>query len=132
MTRVNTFSLFSSQFSVHMSITPEIQALVDRLNQELGEIEREVTEGENRIRQLMSLFSNNASLIQFFAYFQTTRFFVVNARRRIRSTMAQLSAQQLNPQVMTESGEDLATLLGFVIETKIKSKNLLNRLRDLS
>jgi hypothetical protein len=60
-----------------MSITPEIQALVDRLNQELGEIEQEATEGENFLRQLMSLFSNNASLIQFFAYFQTTKEFVM-------------------------------------------------------
>lgn len=115
-----------------MSITPEIQALVDRLNEELEEIEREATEGENLVRQLMSLFSNNASLIQFFAYFQTTRFFVVNAKRRIRETIEKLSAQQIDPQVMTESGEDLATLLGFVIETKIRSSNLLNRLRDLS
>ena len=115
-----------------MSITPEIQALVDRLNQELGEIEREATEGENLLRQLMSLFANNASLIQFFAYFQTTRFFVVNARRRIRETIEKLSVQEIDPQVMTESGEDLATLLGEVIETKIRSRNLLNRLRDLS
>lgn len=115
-----------------MSITPEIQALVDRLNQELGEIEQEATEGENLLRQLMSLFSNNASLIQFFAYFQTTRFFVVNAKRRIRETIEKLSAQQIDPQVMTESGEDLATLLGEVIETKMRSRNLLNRLRDLS
>ena len=115
-----------------MSITPEIEALVDRLNEELREIEQEAIEGENLLRQLMSLFSNNASLIQFFAYFQTTRFFVVNARRRIRETIEKLSAQQIDPQVMTESGEDLAALLGEVIETKIKSRNLLNRLRNLS
>lgn len=115
-----------------MSITPEIQALVDRLNQELGKIEQEAIEGENLLRQLMSIFSNNASLIQFFAYFQTTRFFVVNARRRIRETIEELSAQQIDTQVMTESGEDLSALLGEVIETKIRSRNLLNRLRDLS
>jgi hypothetical protein len=115
-----------------MPIPPEIQSLVDRLNEELGEIEREATEGENFLRELMSLFSNNASLIQFFAYFQTTRFFVVNARRRIRETMEKLSAQQDDPQILVESGEDLAALLGEIIETKLRSKNLLNRLRDLS
>ena len=115
-----------------MSITPEIQALVGRLNQELGEIEREATEGEHLLRQLMSLFYNNTSLIQFFAYFQTTQFFILNARRRIREAIEKLSAQQIDPQVMTESGEDLATLLGEVIETKIRIRNLLNRLRDLS
>ncbi len=115
-----------------MSITPEIQALVDRLNQELDEIEQQTIVGENILRQLMSVFSNNASLIQFFAYFQTTRFFVVNTRRRIRETIEELSAQEIDPQVMTDSGEDLAMLLGEVIETKIRSRNLLNRLRDLS
>jgi uncharacterized coiled-coil DUF342 family protein len=116
-----------------MSITPEMQALVDRLHQELVEIEQEATEGENHLRQLMSVFSNNAQLIQFFAYFQTTRFFVVNSRRRTRETIEKLSsAQEMDFQVMTESGEDLATLLGEVIETKIRSRNLLNRLRDLS
>lgn len=52
-----------SQEFLKMSITPEIQDLVERLNQELGEIEQEATEGENIIQQLMSLFSNNASLI---------------------------------------------------------------------
>jgi hypothetical protein len=115
-----------------MSITPEIQALVGRLNQELGEIEREATEGENLLQQLMSLFYNNAALIQFFAYFQTTRFFIVTARRRIRETIEELLAQQVDPQVMNESGEDLATLLGEVIETKIRIRNILNRLRNLS
>ena len=115
-----------------MSITPEILDLIDRLDRELGEIEQEATEGENILRQLMSLFSNNASLIQFFAYFQTTRFFVVNARRRIDETIEKMSTQQLDSQVLINSGEDLATLLGEVIETKIKSKNLLDRLRDLS
>jgi ABC-type transporter Mla subunit MlaD len=75
-----------------MFITPEIQTLVERLNQELGEIERTATEGEKLVRQLMSLFSNNASLIQFFAYFQTTRFFVENTRRRIDETIEKLSA----------------------------------------
>jgi hypothetical protein len=46
--------------------------------------------------------------------------------------MDKLSAKQIEPQILTESGEDLATLLGEVIETKIRSRNLLARLRDLS
>jgi hypothetical protein len=115
-----------------MPIPPEIQSLIDRLERELQEIEQEATEEENLLRELMSLFYNNASLIQFFAYFQTTRFFVVNARRRIRETMEKLSAQQVEPEILVESGQDLAALLGEIIETKLRSKNLLNRLRDLS
>lgn len=51
-----------------MPISPEIESLIERLNLELETIEREATEGENLLRQLISLFPNNASLIQFFAY----------------------------------------------------------------
>jgi adenine C2-methylase RlmN of 23S rRNA A2503 and tRNA A37 len=115
-----------------MSITPEIQALVERLNQELDKIEQESIEGENLLQQLMSVFSNNVSLIQFFAYFQTTRFFVVNARRRIDEIIDKLIVQEIDTQIVAEAGEDLAALLGEIIETSIKSRNLLNRLRNLS
>ena len=111
-----------------MPIPPEIQSLIDRLNLELEIIEREATEGENLVRQLMSLFPNNALLIQFFAYWQTTRFFVVNARRRIDETREQLEESE----IVSELGADLATLLGEVIETKIRSRAILDRLRNLS
>ena len=47
-----------------MPIPPEIKSLIDRLNLELETIEQEGIEGENLLRQLMSLFPNNASLIQ--------------------------------------------------------------------
>ena len=111
-----------------MPIPSEIQSLIDRLNLELEIIEREATEGENLVRQLMSLFPNNALLIQFFAYWQTTRFFVVNARRRIDETREQLEESE----IVSELGADLATLLGEVIETKIRSRAILDRLRNLS
>jgi len=111
-----------------MPIPSEIQSLIDRLNLELETIEREATEGENLVRQLMSLFPNNALLIQFFAYWQTTRFFVVNARRRIDETREQLEESD----ILSELGADLATLLGEVIETKIRSRAILDRLRNLS
>jgi hypothetical protein len=35
-----------------MSIPPEIQSLIARLNQELQEIEQEASEGENLLREL--------------------------------------------------------------------------------
>lgn len=111
-----------------MPIPSEIQSLIDRLNLELETIEREATEGENLVRQLMSLFPNNALLIQFFAYWQTTRFFVVNARRRIDETREQLEESD----IVSELGADLATLLGETIETKIRSRAILDRLRNLS
>lgn len=76
----------------------------------------------------MSFFPNNALLIQFFAYWQTTRFFVVNARKRIDEAREQLEESDN----VSELGADLATLLGEVIETKIRSRAILDRLRNLS
>ena len=69
-----------------MLIPPPIAALVDQLNQELNQTEREATEGLNRVRQVMSRFPNNALLIQFFAYFNAALFFVENSKRRIQTT----------------------------------------------
>lgn len=111
-----------------MSIPSEIQSLIDRLNLELETIEQEAIEGETLLRQLMSLFPNNALLIQFFAYWQTTRFFVVNAKRRIDETREQLEESE----IVSELGADLAALLGETIETKIRSRAILDRLRNLS
>ena len=113
-----------------MPIPPEIESLIERLNLELEEIERDAKEGLNLVRQLMSLFPNNASLIQFFAYWQTTQFFVVNARRRINETREQLINQPRESKIVRELGTDLSTLLGEVIETKIRSRSLLDRLRN--
>lgn len=115
-----------------MTIPPEIQSLIDRLNSELETIKQETIEGENLLRQFMSLFPNNALLIQFFAYWQTTQFFIVNARRRIDETKAQLLEQPERGEIVPELGADLAALLGEVIETKIRSKAILDRLKNLS
>jgi hypothetical protein len=114
-----------------MPIPPEIQELINRLNQELDETEQDVTEGLNILNPIMSQFPNNASLIQFFAYFQTTLFWVANARNRIQLTREQLETQSIAVSIVTESGEELSILLGEVIETKIRSENLLNRLKNL-
>jgi hypothetical protein len=49
-----------------MPIPSEIQSLVDRLDQELGEIERKATEGLNLVRPILSNFPDNVRLIQSF------------------------------------------------------------------
>ena len=69
-----------------MHIPPKIAALVEQLNQELNQTEREAREGLNRVTQFMSRFPNNALLIQFFAYFNAALFFVDNSKRRIQTT----------------------------------------------
>ena len=113
-----------------MPIPPEIQELIDRLERELEEIEHEAIEGLNLLQPIMSQFPNNASLIQFFAYFQTGLFFVETARRRIEETIEQLSKSE-SISLERPRGEDLASLLGSAIETKMRGRNILERLRGL-
>lgn len=114
-----------------MTIPPEITALVEQLNQELDLTEQEAREGLTRLRQIMLLFPNNTLLIQLFAYFNTAMFFVDNSRRRIQTTVGQISAENISPEVIQEAGEDLATLLGETLETKIRGRNIIRRLEDL-
>ena len=53
-------------------------------------------------------------------------------RRRIRSIVENLSANQTNTdEEIQESGEDLASELGRVLETKTLVSNLKNRLENL-
>ena len=49
-----------------MPISPEIAALIDRLNLELIQIEQEVTEGLILARPILNQFPNNAILIQMY------------------------------------------------------------------
>lgn len=114
-----------------MPIPPEIQNLIDRLNLELDETEQNVTEGLNILSPIMAQFPDNASLIQFFAYFQTTLFWASHAKNRIELARIRLDVPNVSGAIVAESGEDLSVLLGEIIETKIRSRNLLNRLRNL-
>jgi len=114
-----------------MPITPEIAALIERLNQELDETEREARESINIVRQFMSRFPNNDLLIQFFAYFNAAQFFVENSRRRIQIVEDQLETVNVPAERIQESGEDLATLLGQILEAKMRSRNIINRLENM-
>lgn len=114
-----------------MHIPPEIAALVEQLNQELNQTEREARKGLNLVTQFMSRFPNNALLIQFFAYFNAALFFVDNSKRRIQTTVEQMSAQNVPLEVIQESGEDLATLLGETVEAKMRGRNIITRLENL-
>lgn len=114
-----------------MPLPSEITTLINQLNQELDQTEQEAREGLNLVRQVMSRFPNNALLIQFFAYFNTALFFIDNSRRRIQTTVEKLSTADVLAEVIQESGEDLATLLGEIIEAKIRGKSIISRLLDL-
>ncbi len=111
-----------------MAIPPEISTVIDRLNQELNATEQAATSGLNIIRPLLSSFPNNYILVQFFAYFNTALFFVVDSRRRLELTVEMISRADVTTEEIQEAGEDVGALLGRVLEVKINSNRLKNRL----
>ena len=114
-----------------MPIPSEFQALIAQINQELDETEHQALQALDLLRQVMSRFPNNAVLIQFFAYFNAALFFVENSRRRIQTTVEELSTINIAAEVIQESGEDLAALLGEMLEAKIRGRNIITRLENL-
>ena len=113
-----------------MPIPPEIQALVDQLNLELNQIEQETKEGLNLVRELLSRFFSNAILTQYFAYFNTALIFVETSRGQIQTTVETLSATDVLDEVIQDVGQDLSTLLGRVLEVKLKIVGLVERLEE--
>ncbi len=112
-----------------MPITPEIQTLVNRLNQELDRTEQ--TAGVNIVREILSLFPDNAIMIQYFATLNNFLFFVEVSRRRIQTLVETISPVYVPVDVIQEAGEDLGTQLGRVLEAKMEVERMLNRLEEL-
>jgi hypothetical protein len=115
-----------------MTIPPSMQALINRLNQELDKTEEKAISGLNLVRPIIANFPNNVILTQFFASFSNTLLFVEISRRRVQITINRLSSTDVNPEILSLAGEDLSTELGKVLEAKIQIEQLLNRLQELS
>lgn len=107
-----------------MPIPSEIQDLIDRLNQELAETETDATQGINLVRPILSQFPDNVRMIQFFAFFNNILLFVEISRRRIQTTIERLEETDVTGADIQEGGEDLGSLLGQVLETKIAVRDV--------
>lgn len=117
--------------NLSLAMPPEITALIDRLNQELDRTEQDATEGLNLVRQVLSFFPDNAILLQFFAYLNTVLLFVETYKRQVQTTVETISPTDVPTKVIQEAGEDLATLLGRALETKIELGRIITRLEEL-
>ncbi len=114
-----------------MSIPSEIVLLVDGLNQELDQTEKEAREGLSLVKPLLSLFSGNVRVIQFYTFFNNALLFVEISRRRIQAIIERISAADVTAEEIQEAGEDLGMLLGRVMEAKIVGIQLLRSLEEL-
>jgi hypothetical protein len=82
-------------------------------------------------RLALSRFSNNAILIQYFAYLNSALLFVETSKSQVQITVEFISQDNVDNRDIQESGADLSTLLGTVIETKLGVQQILNLLNNL-
>jgi hypothetical protein len=115
-----------------MTIPPEINSIVESLNQELDEIQQIAIVGQNLARVVLDKFPSNARLVQFFATFSNALLFAEVEKRRINSIIENIALLNiLTEEDKQEVGEDLSSEMGKVLETKILIINLKERLENL-
>lgn len=102
-----------------MPIPSEITALIERLNNELDQVEQEVTQGLNITRLRLASSPDNAILIQLFAYLNNVILFGETLRRRIEYTRIILATDTATNEQIQDIGEDLSEQLGRVLEAKV-------------
>lgn len=117
--------------SLLMAIPAKIIALIDRLNQELDQTEQEATEGLNLARAALSRFPDNTMLIGLFAYLNNALLFVDYSRADIQTTVDNISPADVPAEIIQETGEGLAELLGRILEVKINVNRIKTRLANL-
>jgi hypothetical protein len=109
-----------------MTIPKEVDALIERLNSELNQVEQGGTEGLNLVRVRLNIFQDNAILIQLFANLNNVLLFAEIARRRISYSSAILATGKVTDEQVREIAEDLSEQLGRVLEAKVA----VNRIRE--
>lgn len=111
-----------------MPIPSEIVAIVERLNRELAQIERETTEGLNTVRARLKSFPENEALMQIFVILSNHILFVEVSKRRIDYASIVLLSETITDEQIQEAGETLSELLGRVLEAKVIVSAIKNRL----
>ncbi|MEY3868073.1 MAG: hypothetical protein ACRCT1_05285 [Microcoleaceae cyanobacterium] len=115
-----------------MAIPSEITQLVQRVNQELDQIEQDATEGLTLARVILTRIPNNFLVIQLLAFLNTSLFYVETIRRRLEERVEYLSRKDvITDEKLQEVGEDAAMELGRLLETKIRVRSIKNRLENL-
>lgn len=115
-----------------MTIPSALRTLIHQLDRELVQLELTATQGIDLVRPLLSLFQENTTLIQFFASLNNVLFLVENYRGRIQTTMTRFAEADVTLEETQEVAEELATMLGVLLETKIRVSRIVNRLENLS
>jgi hypothetical protein len=113
-----------------MKIPETIQILIQRLEHELEETQREATRGISLLQPALSLFSGNPTILRYFVYFNNALLLVDNFRKRIESIKETFVFDEITDEQIQEAGQELGELLGRVLEAKIEADRILKILED--
>ena len=114
-----------------MAVPPEIESLTLQINQILEETEQQTINGLALTRQILDRFPENTLLIQFFAYLNSILLFAQTNKAQTKTILNELSTPDVTIDEIQEAGEDLGTILGRVLETKVRLERIIERLEIL-
>ncbi len=109
-----------------MSIPPEIQSTIDKLNVELDYIQEQTRHGLAILRPLLDRFPNNNLLVQFYGYLNNSLFVVDVYKRRIQIIIELLQQETLSSEEVRSMAEELSNLQGKTVESKIGLENIIH------
>jgi|JFJP01.1.fsa_nt_gi hypothetical protein len=112
-----------------MTLHSNFNTLVEQINDELNNLDRELSQAIELVRARITLFPDNFISIQLYASLNNYALFVENTRRRTQETLQYLTIDESpSDQDIQEAGEDLSEQLGRLLEAKIVVSNIKIRL----
>jgi ribosomal 50S subunit-associated protein YjgA (DUF615 family) len=87
-------------------MTTGLPAIIQRINNELEQLNQEAIEGLNLARATLARFPNNVVLIQMFAFLNNVVFFVETEKRQIQTISETLKAENFDE--IQEAGKGLS------------------------
>jgi hypothetical protein len=114
-----------------MPLSSDFNTLVERINDELNNLDCELLQAIKLVRERIILFPDNIILIQLFAVLNNYTLFAENTRRRVQETLQYLAINEMiSDRDIREAGEDLSEQLGKLLEAKIVASNIKTRLEN--
>ena len=114
-----------------MPLPSNFNTLVERINQELNNLDHELYQAIELIRERLILFPGNIISMQLFVTFNNYALFTENTKRRIQEILKYLAVNEtLSDRDIQEAGEDLSEQLGRILEAKIIVNNIKIRLEN--
>ena len=112
-----------------MTRPSNFNTLVKQINIELNNLDRELSQAIELVRERINLFPGNVISIQLFALLNNYALFAENTRKRVQETLQYLAINESpSDQDIQEAGEDLSEQLGRLLEAKIIVSNIKIRL----